>query len=191
MLSFLSPKWSCDSSILISFSLRSPSRLPIIQGGTFSFLTPTLAMLSLPKWKCPAWTENATLVNASSPEFIEVWQTRMREVYHIFSGTCSVSGLFAFRKAPYLPSPMALSLCPVTASWAPKLWCCATIEQETKNPWLITAPTKSPLGETDLLSIALCSSCLWSQHEGKCSVLQVYHQICKDSSFTPEPPGWK
>lgn len=55
-------------------------RLPIIQGGTFAFLTPTLAMLSLPKWKCPAWTENATLVNTSSPEFIEVWQTRMREV---------------------------------------------------------------------------------------------------------------
>ncbi|NXC24888.1 S23A1 protein, partial [Campylorhamphus procurvoides] len=55
-------------------------RLPIIQGGTFAFLTPTLAMLSLPGWKCPAWTQNATLVNASSPEFIEVWQTRMREV---------------------------------------------------------------------------------------------------------------
>lgn len=57
-------------------------------------------MLSLPKWKCPAWTQNATLVNASSPEFIEVWQTRMREVYYIFGATCSVSGLFAFRKAP-------------------------------------------------------------------------------------------
>uniref|UniRef100_G1NGU5 Solute carrier family 23 member 1 n=1 Tax=Meleagris gallopavo TaxID=9103 RepID=G1NGU5_MELGA len=77
-------------------------RLPIIQGGTFSFLTPTLAMLSLPKWKCPAWTENATLVNASSPEFIEVWQTRMREVqgaiivtscFQIFVG---FSGLIGF-----------------------------------------------------------------------------------------------
>ncbi|XP_019400699.1 PREDICTED: solute carrier family 23 member 1-like [Crocodylus porosus] len=55
-------------------------RLPIIQGGTFAFLTPTLAMLSLPHWKCPAWTQNASLVNASSPEFTEVWQTRMREV---------------------------------------------------------------------------------------------------------------
>ncbi|KYO17514.1 solute carrier family 23 member 1 [Alligator mississippiensis] len=55
-------------------------RLPIIQGGTFSFLTPTLAMLSLPHWKCPAWTQNASLVNVSSPEFTEVWQTRMREV---------------------------------------------------------------------------------------------------------------
>lgn len=85
---------------LIIFCLCSPSRLPIIQGGTFAFLTPTLAMLSLPKWKCPSWTQNATLVNASSPEFIEVWQTRMREVHYIFSVTYSVSGLFAFRKVP-------------------------------------------------------------------------------------------
>ncbi|KFU90660.1 Solute carrier family 23 member 1, partial [Chaetura pelagica] len=77
-------------------------RLPIIQGGTFAFLTPTLAMLSLPMWKCPAWTQNATLVNASSPEFIEVWQTRMREVqgaiivascFQIFVG---FSGLLGF-----------------------------------------------------------------------------------------------
>uniref|UniRef100_A0A663MTH0 Solute carrier family 23 member 1 n=2 Tax=Athene cunicularia TaxID=194338 RepID=A0A663MTH0_ATHCN len=77
-------------------------RLPIIQGGTFAFLTPTLAMLSLPKWKCPAWTQNATLVNATSPEFIEVWQTRMREVqgaiivascFQIFVG---FSGLIGF-----------------------------------------------------------------------------------------------
>ncbi|KAE8613322.1 hypothetical protein XENTR_v10007669 [Xenopus tropicalis] len=55
-------------------------RLPILQGGTFAFLTPTLAMLSLPKWKCPEWTQNVSLVNASSPEFVEVWQSRIREV---------------------------------------------------------------------------------------------------------------
>ncbi|XP_069705906.1 solute carrier family 23 member 1-like isoform X1 [Phaenicophaeus curvirostris] len=77
-------------------------RLPIIQGGTFAFLTPTLAMLSLPKWKCPAWTQNATLVNASSPEFIEVWQTRMREVQGaIITASCfqifvGFSGLLGF-----------------------------------------------------------------------------------------------
>ncbi|NXE60720.1 S23A1 protein, partial [Calcarius ornatus] len=65
-------------------------RLPIIQGGTLTFLTPTLAMLSLPNWKCPAWTNNATLVNASSPEFIQVWQTRMREV----QGTIIVTACF-------------------------------------------------------------------------------------------------
>ncbi|XP_042247165.1 solute carrier family 23 member 1-like [Thunnus maccoyii] len=52
-------------------------RLPILQGGTFALVTPAMAMLSSPEWKCPAWTQNASLVNTSSPLFIEVWQTRM------------------------------------------------------------------------------------------------------------------
>ncbi|XP_026504736.1 solute carrier family 23 member 1-like [Terrapene carolina triunguis] len=77
-------------------------RLPILQGGTFAFLTPTLAMLSLPNWRCPAWTQNASQVNATSPEFIEVWQSRMRELqgaimvascFQIFVG---FSGLIGF-----------------------------------------------------------------------------------------------
>ncbi|GAB1290676.1 Solute carrier family 23 member 4 [Apodemus speciosus] len=54
--------------------------LPILQGGTFAFVAPSLAMLSLPAWKCPEWTLNASLVNTSSPEFIEEWQKRIREV---------------------------------------------------------------------------------------------------------------
>ncbi|XP_017264525.1 solute carrier family 23 member 1 [Kryptolebias marmoratus] len=53
-------------------------RLPILQGGTFALVTPAMAMLSMPEWKCPAWTQNASLVNTSSPLFIEVWQTRIR-----------------------------------------------------------------------------------------------------------------
>ncbi|XP_068433603.1 solute carrier family 23 member 1-like [Clinocottus analis] len=53
-------------------------RLPILQGGTFALLTPSMAMLSMPEWRCPAWTQNASLVDTSSPIFIEVWQTRMR-----------------------------------------------------------------------------------------------------------------
>ncbi|XP_061826152.1 xan_ur_permease domain-containing protein isoform X2 [Nerophis lumbriciformis] len=55
-------------------------RLPILQGGTFTLLAPCMAMLSTPEWTCPAWTKNATLVNTSSSEFIEVWQSRMRAV---------------------------------------------------------------------------------------------------------------
>lgn len=39
-----------------------------------------MAMLSMPEWTCPAWTQNASLVNSTSPEFTEVWQTRMRAV---------------------------------------------------------------------------------------------------------------
>ncbi|KAM3603143.1 uncharacterized protein V6R79_017231 [Siganus canaliculatus] len=53
-------------------------RLPILQGGTFALLTPAVAMLSTPEWKCPAWTQDASLVNTSSPVFIEVWQSRLR-----------------------------------------------------------------------------------------------------------------
>ncbi|KAF6719797.1 Solute carrier family 23 member 1 [Oryzias melastigma] len=53
-------------------------RLPILQGGTFALVTPAMAMLSMPDWKCPAWTQNASLVNTSSPEFVEVWQSRLR-----------------------------------------------------------------------------------------------------------------
>lgn len=55
-------------------------RLPILQGGTFAFVAPSLAMLSLPTWKCPEWTLNASQVNTSSPEFTEEWQKRIREV---------------------------------------------------------------------------------------------------------------
>lgn len=57
-------------------------RLPILQGGTFALLTPAMALLSTPQMKCPAWTQNASLVNTSSPAFVEVWQTRMRTVGH-------------------------------------------------------------------------------------------------------------
>ncbi|XP_047428964.1 solute carrier family 23 member 1-like isoform X1 [Mugil cephalus] len=53
-------------------------RLPILQGGTFALVTPAMAMLSMPEWKCPDWTQDASLVNTSSPEYIEVWQTRLR-----------------------------------------------------------------------------------------------------------------
>ncbi|XP_075790522.1 solute carrier family 23 member 1-like isoform X4 [Pelodiscus sinensis] len=68
-------------------------RLPILQGGTFAFLTPSLAMLSLPNWKCPAWTQNASQVNATSPEFIEVWQSRIREV-NLLQGAIMVASCF-------------------------------------------------------------------------------------------------
>ncbi|XP_040147329.1 solute carrier family 23 member 1 isoform X3 [Ictidomys tridecemlineatus] len=55
-------------------------RLPILQGASFALLAPSLAMLSLPSWKCPEWTLNASQVNVSSPEFTEEWQKRIREL---------------------------------------------------------------------------------------------------------------
>ncbi|KAL7871092.1 hypothetical protein SRHO_G00085890 [Serrasalmus rhombeus] len=65
-------------------------RLPILQGGTFTLLAPSMALLSMPEWACPAWTQNATLVNTSSPEFIHVWQSRMQ----VLQGSIMVGSLF-------------------------------------------------------------------------------------------------
>jgi len=79
-------------------------RLPIIQGGTFSFLVPTLAILSLPDFKCPVqfqdekWVGNITSSSESSPWNIEaelaarseIWQVRMREI----QGAIAVSAIF-------------------------------------------------------------------------------------------------
>uniref|UniRef100_A0A9J8BUU7 Solute carrier family 23 member 4 n=1 Tax=Cyprinus carpio carpio TaxID=630221 RepID=A0A9J8BUU7_CYPCA len=65
-------------------------RLPILQGGTFTLLSPSMALLSMPEWTCPAWTQNASLVNTSSPEFINVWQSRMQ----VLQGSIMVGSLF-------------------------------------------------------------------------------------------------
>ncbi|XP_041794431.1 solute carrier family 23 member 1 [Chelmon rostratus] len=64
------------------------TRLPILQGGTFSFITPTLAILALPKWQCPAPKASAMLSiqlqNDTTPLQMEnsdeVWMSRMREI---------------------------------------------------------------------------------------------------------------
>lgn len=62
-------------------------RLPLVQGGTISFLVPTLAILSLPQWKCPP---PEILNQMSSENRTELWQVRMREL----SGAIAVSSLF-------------------------------------------------------------------------------------------------
>ncbi|XP_068459441.1 xan_ur_permease domain-containing protein [Clinocottus analis] len=78
-------------------------RLPILQGGTFTLLAPTMSMLSMPEWTCPAWTQNSSLVNTSSTEFIEVWQSRMRalqgpimvgSLFQVFVGFSGLIGFF-------------------------------------------------------------------------------------------------
>lgn len=62
-------------------------RLPIIQGGTFAFLVPTFAILSLPEWKCPS---KDVMANMTYEEKTELWQVRMREV----QGAIIISSLF-------------------------------------------------------------------------------------------------
>ncbi|XP_059612093.1 solute carrier family 23 member 2 isoform X2 [Phlebotomus argentipes] len=61
-------------------------RLPIVQGGTISFLVPTLAILHLPQWQCPAPEAMAMM---SFDEKEEIWQVRMREL----SGAIAVAAL--------------------------------------------------------------------------------------------------
>ena len=69
-------------------------RLPIIQGGTFSFFVPTFAILSLPGFVCPEdfdmknrkWTRS----NMTYDEKTEEWQIRMREI----QGAICVSAIF-------------------------------------------------------------------------------------------------
>lgn len=61
-------------------------RLPIVQGGTISFLVPILAILELPQWECPS---DADLRAMSSANRTEVWQVRMREI----SGAISVAAI--------------------------------------------------------------------------------------------------
>ncbi|CAM1309545.1 SLC23A2 (predicted) [Pycnogonum litorale] len=61
-------------------------RLPIIQGGTFAFLVPTIAILNLDKWKCPD-SDQIKAMNLTSEE---IWQPRMREI----QGAIIVASLF-------------------------------------------------------------------------------------------------
>lgn len=61
-------------------------RLPIVQGGTISFLVPTLAILNLPQWQCPA---PDIVEKMSDEEKTELWQIRMREL----SGAIAVAAL--------------------------------------------------------------------------------------------------
>lgn len=74
------------TGIVTYFQVTFGCRLPIVQGGTISFLVPTLAILSLPQWQCPA----QDILDAMSPaNRTEVWQVRMREL----SGAIAVSAL--------------------------------------------------------------------------------------------------
>ena len=78
-------------------------RLPLVQGGTISFLVPTLAILSLEKWQCPTKSEIASM-NENEKE--ELWQVRMRELsgaiiiaslFQVFIGCTGLVGKFAVK----------------------------------------------------------------------------------------------
>ncbi|CAL8069623.1 unnamed protein product [Orchesella dallaii] len=62
------------SGIITVLQSTIGTMLPIVQGGSFSYLVPSLAIMNLPRWKCPD-------MNGMSPEQkTEEWQIRMREI---------------------------------------------------------------------------------------------------------------
>ncbi|CAK8682676.1 unnamed protein product [Clavelina lepadiformis] len=83
-------------------------RLPIMQGGTFSFLPPTLAILALPHNQCPAplpegfMNSSKTLYNDTDGSIVdgtEVWQRRMREVQGAIAVASSLQVILGFSGA--------------------------------------------------------------------------------------------
>ncbi|XP_061388518.1 solute carrier family 23 member 1-like [Musca vetustissima] len=74
------------TGIVTYFQATWGVRLPIVQGGTISFLVPTLAILALPQWKCPPESEIEAMDDDSRQE---LWQIRMREL----SGAIAVSAM--------------------------------------------------------------------------------------------------
>jgi len=53
------------------------TRLPIIQGGSFAFIVPSLTILALPQWTCPPQAEIDAMTDS---EQTELWQLRIREL---------------------------------------------------------------------------------------------------------------
>ncbi|XP_059471027.1 solute carrier family 23 member 2 [Neocloeon triangulifer] len=62
-------------------------RLPIVQGSSFGFLAPALALLNLPKWQCPPQEQ---ILQMSLEDRRALWQVRVNEV----SGAILIASLF-------------------------------------------------------------------------------------------------
>lgn len=63
------------TGLVTIFQATFGCRLPLVQGGTISFLVPTLAILNLEKWKCPSKEIMGVM---SDEEKEELWLIRMR-----------------------------------------------------------------------------------------------------------------
>ncbi|OWF56540.1 solute carrier family 23 member 1-like [Mizuhopecten yessoensis] len=116
-------------------------RLPIIQGGSFTFLTPTFALLSLPKWSCE-YTEAANglrnitdLPPYGSLGHQEIWHMRLREVqgaimvaslFQVVIGFSGLMGVVLRFIGPLAVTPtvalIGLGLFPEAADLASKQW---------------------------------------------------------------------
>jgi nucleobase transporter 1/2 len=105
--------------------------LPIIQGGTFSFLAPTFAILALPENVCPPDFDT----RFTEDEKTEEWQRRMREIqgaiivasfFQVFIGYFGIIGLMLKYITPMTIAPavsiIGLSLFDVAGDYAAGNW---------------------------------------------------------------------
>ncbi|KAJ8313819.1 hypothetical protein KUTeg_008380 [Tegillarca granosa] len=113
-------------------------RLPIIQGSTFAFLTPTMGILSLPQWTCPYTQKGANLTELpdyGSPRHREMWYLRLCEIqgavmiaslFQIVIGFSGLIGVILRFIGPLSIVPtitlIGLSLFPAAADLASKNW---------------------------------------------------------------------
>ncbi|KAL9893590.1 solute carrier family 23 member 1 isoform 1-T1 [Glossina fuscipes fuscipes] len=81
------------TGIVTYFQATWGVRLPIVQGGTISFLVPTLAILSLPQWKCPPASELSAM---NETERQELWQIRMRELSGAIAASAMVQVIMGY-----------------------------------------------------------------------------------------------
>ncbi|XP_035713864.1 solute carrier family 23 member 2 isoform X2 [Folsomia candida] len=79
------------SGIITILQTTLGTRLPIVQGGSASYLLPSLAIMNLPQWKCP---EN--IDGMGDEERRELWQIRMREIQGAIIFAAMFEMVFAF-----------------------------------------------------------------------------------------------
>ena len=68
-------KKCCFVTICLSFEIRitfsiTISRLPIVQGSTFSYIAPTLALMSLPQYRCPPGFKESKFLFLANVSFV-------------------------------------------------------------------------------------------------------------------------
>lgn len=77
----MGPLFSQWSSLVDVYTVANAEvfrcRLPIIQGSSFAFIVPIIAILALPQWECPA---PEVVANLTTEEVDDLWKPRMREV---------------------------------------------------------------------------------------------------------------
>ncbi|CAH1787820.1 unnamed protein product [Owenia fusiformis] len=132
------------SGIITLVQVALGVRLPVVQAGTFALMVPSLAILSLPKWRCPTvvspetavnLTDTSNIVTRGTPAYTEMWQSRLREIqgaimvastFEILLGFTGLVGLVLRFFGPLVISPtvsiLGLALFNTASNLASKQW---------------------------------------------------------------------